>query len=171
MVRLAADLNMEKILVSACLLGHKVRYDGRAIDAQHAQLEEWQREGRLVPFCPEVAGGLAVPRPAAEILSGNGADVMAGTATVATREGVDVSAAFLAGAGQALASCHRESIRLAILKENSPSCGVHAIHDGSFSGQLRDGTGVTAALLKRAGVRVFSEHEIRQVAEWLGEDH
>jgi len=162
---------MEKILVSACLLGHKVRYDGKAIDAQHVQLEEWQREGRLVPFCPEVAGGLAVPRPAAEILSGNGADVVAGRATVATRNGVDVSAAFLSGARQALASCQREIIRIAILKENSPSCGVHATHDGSFSGQLRNGPGVTAALLRQAGLRVFSEHEIRQVAELLGEEH
>lgn len=167
MVQVVAGLSVEKILISACLLGQRVRYDGYVSASKHALLKTWQSEGRLVPFCPEVAGGLTVPRPAAEIQHGNGDDVLSHRTKVATRQGADLSSAFLSGARQALALCSTNDIRIAILKENSPSCGVHEIHDGSFSGHLHAGHGVTAALLKQSGLSVFNEHELQHVAHLL----
>lgn len=150
---------MEKILVSRCLLGHAVRYDGGA----HGPIEllrRWQAEGRLVALCPEVAGGLPTPRPPAEIPGGQGAAVLDGTLTVRTVEGGDVSAAFLAGAQAALELVRTHGIRLAVLKARSPSCGNRENYDGSFSGRRVAGEGVTAAALRRAGVQVFSEEEL-----------
>jgi len=92
---------MQKILVSRCLLGHRVRYDGGA-SGPFDQLQRWIDEGRVVPLCPEVAGGLPTPRAAAEIPGGQGGEVLDGQAAVITTEGEDVSAQFLSGAYQAL---------------------------------------------------------------------
>ena len=150
---------MEKILVSRCLLGHRVRYDGGA-SGPFDQLQQWLDEGRVVPLCPEVAGGLPTPRAAAEIPGGQGAQVLDGQAGVFTGEGEDVSAQFLSGAHQALDLVREHGIRLAVLKANSPSCGNVLTYDGTFSGVKVSGEGVTAALLKRHGVRVFSELEL-----------
>jgi uncharacterized protein YbbK (DUF523 family) len=152
---------MEKILVSACLLGKNVRYNGLVLPFKRKALERWQREGRLVSFCPEVAGGLAVPRPAAEIIDGDGRSVLDNVSRVINRAGDDVTAQFIAGAVYALKVTQRHTIRLAILKENSPSCGRHAIYDGTFSGTLRAGRGVTAALLMCHGIHVVSEQDLR----------
>lgn len=156
---------MEKILISACLVGREVRYDGRASTAPGDLVEHWQSEGRLVPVCPEVAGGLSVPRPAVEIDGGDGADVVDGQARLRTGEGVDVTDAFVAGAEHALEVARREKIRVAVLKARSPSCGSSSIYDGTFSGTLREGSGVTAALLREHGIAVFSEEELEAVAE------
>lgn len=147
-----------RILVSACLAGECVRYDGRA--KPHARVLAWLRQGRAVPFCPEVAGGLSVPRPRAEIQGGDGADVLAGHARVVTEHGEDCTVPFLRGAQAALALCRREGLAIAVLKEGSPSCGVRCIADGSFTGCKRAGMGVTAALLAQAGLRLFSEHDL-----------
>ncbi|HEX4549133.1 DUF523 domain-containing protein [Pseudomonas sp.] len=152
---------MQKILVSRCLLGHRVRYDGGA-SGPFDLLEQWITEGRVVPLCPEVAGGLPTPRAAAEIPGGQGAEVLDGTAAVITTEGEDVSAQFLDGARQALALVQKHDIRVAVLKANSPSCGNLLTYDGTFSGVKVSGEGVTAALLKRHGVQVFSELELSQ---------
>ena len=157
---------MEKILVSRCLLGHRVRYDGGA-SGPFDLLEQWIAEGRVVPLCPEVAGGLPTPRAAAEIPGGQGAEVLDGTAAVITTEGEDVSAQFLDGARQALALVQKHGIRVAVLKANSPSCGNLLTYDGTFSGVKVTGEGVTAALLKRHGVQIFSELELPQAAESL----
>ncbi|MGP6459127.1 DUF523 domain-containing protein [Pseudomonas parakoreensis] len=154
---------MQKILVSRCLLGHRVRYDGGA-SGPFDLLEQWLAEGRVVPLCPEVAGGLPTPRAAAEIPGGQGADVLDGTAAVITTEGENVSAQFLDGARQALALVQKHGIRVAVLKANSPSCGNLLTYDGTFSGVKVSGEGVTAALLKRHGVQVFSELELAQAA-------
>ncbi|WP_285419107.1 DUF523 domain-containing protein [Pseudomonas sp. efr-133-TYG-5] len=154
---------MQKILVSRCLLGHRVRYDGGA-SGPFAVLERWIAEGRVVPLCPEVAGGLPTPRAAAEIPGGQGAAVLDGLASVITTEGEDVSAQFLDGARQALALVQKHSIRLAVLKANSPSCGNLLTYDGTFSGVKVSGEGVTAALLRRHGVQVFSELELPEAA-------
>ncbi|WP_434654907.1 DUF523 domain-containing protein [Pseudomonas sp. R3-56] len=154
---------MQKILVSRCLLGHRVRYDGGA-SGPFDLLQHWLDEGRLVPLCPEVAGGLPTPRPAAEIPGGQGARVFDGNAAVITTEGEDVSAQFLSGAYQALALAREHGIRIAVLKANSPSCGNLLTYDGTFSGVKIRGEGVTAALLKRNGVRVFSELELAEAA-------
>lgn len=150
---------MEKILVSRCLLGHRVRYDGGA-HGPFDLLGVWQSEGRIVPLCPEVAGGLPTPRPPAEIPGGQGGAVLDGRVAVVTDGGEDVTAAFVAGAEAALELIARHGIRLAVLKARSPSCGNLENYDGSFSGTRVAGEGVTAAALKRAGVAVFNETEL-----------
>jgi len=143
------------LLVSACLLGLCTAYDG----GSHPR-PAWQAmaaRGRVAPICPEVAGGLPVPRPPAEIQGGDGADVLDGRARVVTVEGQDVTAQYLAGAQAALWVARRLGLDRAVLKARSPSCGVGQIYDGAFSQQLRPGDGVTAALLKREGVAVYSD--------------
>ncbi|SDH48789.1 Uncharacterized conserved protein YbbK, DUF523 family [Pseudomonas benzenivorans] len=159
---------MQKILVSRCLLGHRVRYDGGA-HGPLVLLERWQAEGRVVALCPEVAGGLPTPRPPAEIAGGQGAGVLDGRLPVLTVDGEDVSAAFIAGAEQALALVERHGIRLALLKARSPSCGNRENYDGSFTGTRVAGEGVTAAALRRAGVRVFSEEQLPELEAALRE--
>ena len=156
----------QKVLVSRCLLGHRVRYDGGA-SGPYGQLARWQDEGRIIALCPEVAGGLPTPRAPAEIPGGQGLDVLNGKAPVMTSEGEDVTAAFMDGAQQALALVNRHGIRIAILKANSPSCGNVQTYDGSFSGVKVEGQGVTAALLAGAGVQVFSELQLDDAAQAL----
>ena len=139
----------QPVLVSACLLGRTCRYDGRH-NRDGALEVELAREGlRAVPFCPEEAGGLGTPRPAAWIESDGAQAVLDGTARVLDENGRDVSAGFLAGAQGALEACRGQRIARAFLKERSPSCGVAATH---VAGELRAGPGVTAALLARAGI-------------------
>ncbi len=157
---------MQKILVSRCLLGHRVRYDGGA-SGPFDQLQQWIAEGRVVPLCPEVAGGLPTPRAAAEIPGGQGVEVLDGSARVITAEGEDVSAEFLSGARQALALVQQHGIHIAVLKANSPSCGNLLTYDGTFSGVKVSGEGVTAALLSRHGVRVFNESQLAEAASAL----
>lgn len=153
--------------MSACLLGQPVRYDGRS-SGHPDLLQVWQREGRVVPLCPEVAGGLPTPRPPAEIPGGQGGAVLDGEARVVTVQGEDVSAEFLAGARLALELVRRHGIRVAVLKSGSPSCGNRQVYDGAFSGSKIDGEGVTSALLRREGVQVFSELELEEAARALG---
>ncbi len=157
---------MQKILVSACLLGEAVRYDGAA-HGPFAQLQAWQAEGRVLALCPEMAGGLPTPRPPAEILGGQGRAVLAGQQVVRDCHGRDVSDAFRAGAARALALVREQGIGMAVLKARSPSCGNRQTYSGEFSGRLVDGAGVTAAALQAAGVVVFNEHELEQAAAWL----
>jgi uncharacterized protein YbbK (DUF523 family) len=157
---------VERILVSACLLGQPVRYDGGS-HGPFDQLLAWQTEGRLVPLCPEVAGGLPTPRPAAEVPGGSGRQALAGRVPVLNVHGLDVSEAFRAGAETALRLVRERHIRLAVLKARSPSCGNRQNYDGSFSGTLIDGEGVTAAALRQAGVQVFNENELDAAAEAL----
>ena len=159
---------MQSILVSACLLGEAVRYNGGDNRCDHALLQRWLDEGRVVPVCPEVAGGLPTPRPPAEITrSGGGRAVLDGEARVLAVDGRDVTEQFLRGAERALAHAQAMGIRVAVLKEGSPSCGTGAIYDGSFSGTKVTGVGVTAACLVQAGVRVFSEHQLADAARLL----
>ena len=161
---------MEKILVSACLLGLPVRYNGRSEACAHRRLLAWGAEGRIVPFCPEVAAGLATPRPAAEIQGpGGGQAVLSGVALVRTGDGTDLTATFQRAAELALAVARSAAIRIAILKDGSPSCGSRRIHDGNFIGGERQGQGVTAALLTAHGIQVFSETDIDAAAAWLQE--
>lgn len=158
---------MERVLVSSCLLGRPVRYDGTARRVTDALFERWRAEGRLVPFCPEMSGGLPVPRPAAEISGGLGGDVLDGRARVLGRDGTDVTDAFVTGARLALAQACACGARVAILKESSPSCGGGRVHDGTFAGRSIPGEGVTAALLRRHGIAVFAEEELDDAAAFL----
>ncbi len=158
---------MEKILISACLAGDRVRYDGRREPLENALLTRWKKENRLVKVCPEVDGGMKVPRPPAQIVGGNGLDVLKGWAKVRDNGGCDVTGFFIKGAEYALSMAQKYGARLAILKGKSPSCGSHQIYDGSFTGTLIPGAGVTAALLRENNIRVFSEHELEMVERAL----
>jgi len=158
---------MIRILVSACLLGERVRHHGGHAACEHPVLVRWQREGRLIPFCPEVAGGLPTPRLAAEVVGGDGPAVLTGAARVLDVSRQDVTERFLSGARAGLGVAAANDVRLAILKDGSPSCGSTFVHDGTFSGVHRKGQGVTAALLSGAGIRVFGELEIEAAAACL----
>jgi uncharacterized protein YbbK (DUF523 family) len=161
---------LHKILVSACLLGAKVRYHGGDAACDHPLLQEWLDQGRVVVACPEQDGGLATPRPPAEIVgAGSGRAVIASIAIVRTAAGADVTPSFRAGADRALDLVKRHRIRIAVLKEGSPSCGSSFVHDGSFSGTCVRGIGVTTALLEAHGVRVFSEREVERARDCLQE--
>ena len=158
---------MERILVSACLLGSPVRYHGGDAAVHDPLLDHWRAEGRLVALCPEQEGGLATPRPPAEIAGGDGRRVVASLAFVRTASGADVTEAFRRGAASALEVVRRHHIRMAVLKDGSPSCGSSGVYDGTFSGVRVGGVGVTTALLQAHGVRVFSEREIAEAGEYL----
>ncbi len=158
---------MQKILVSTCLLGERVRYDGG--HSRVAALEQWQNQGRIIAICPEVVGGLPIPRPAAEIESGDSDLVLRGRGFIRRKDGQDVSDAFVDGAECALALCFEHDIRIAVLKEGSPSCGVNFVNSGDFSGTKITGLGVTARLLSQHGVFVFSEKHLDRAAEKLAE--
>ncbi len=159
---------MQPVLVSACLLGQLVRYDALAKTCEHKILSRWLREGRVVPVCPEVAGGLSIPRPAAEIEKPvGGFGVLDGRARVVDCNGRDVSEAFIRGAQEALALAKSKGIRVAVLKENSPSCGSSFCYDGTFTRTKIKEPGVTTALLRKAGIQVFSEEQFEEADEAL----
>jgi uncharacterized protein YbbK (DUF523 family) len=146
---------VKKVLVSACLLGHPVRHDGREKRVDSGVLARWVALGCVVPVCPEVAGGLPVPRPPAE---------QQGDGRVVDVHGRDVTAEFEAGAAHAVALARQHGITVAVLKEGSPSCGVSRVGDGTHTGAKVPGQGVTAAALRAIGVRVFSELELDRAA-------
>ena len=139
---------MERILISACLVGDNVKCDGG--NNKNSLISKLLEKYELVPFCPEVEGGLPTPRHPCEQ---RGEQVVNDIDEDKTDE-------FNRGADLALNICLYLKITKAILKERSPSCGVHSIYDGTFSHKVIDGSGVTAALLKRKGIQVYNENEI-----------
>ncbi|WP_406453660.1 DUF523 domain-containing protein [Streptomyces sp. NBC_00876] len=143
---------MESVLVSACLRGVPCRFDGRG--KASAEMTAALGDRRPVAFCPEVAAGLPTPRRPAEIVGGDGHDVLDGRARVVDDTGHDVTEAFMDGAGRALAAAQGAGCTEALLMARSPSCGRGTVHDGTFTGSLRAGDGVTAALLERHGITV-----------------
>ncbi len=149
-----------QLLISACLLGEPVRYDGLAKRLLDPRIDRWNQQGRLLAVCPETLGGLLTPRPPAEIVNGDGTAVLVGEAKVVTVDGDDVSEAFIGGAESVKSLLKERSIIAALLKRYSPSCGNDQIHDGSFSGQLIAGSGVTACLLVALGIPVFNEDQL-----------
>ncbi|MDR0519500.1 MAG: DUF523 domain-containing protein [Clostridiales Family XIII bacterium] len=152
---------MKKILVSECLYGGRhVRYDGAGAACTDGIFLKWKAEGRLVPVCPEVCGGLPVPREPAQRRDGR----------VVTERGRDVTAQFRKGAEEALRLAKEHSVVCAIMKEGSPSCGVHAIYDGSFTGKKTAGEGLATQLLRGAGHTVFSESEIAAAKRAIDDD-
>lgn len=161
---------LPRILVSACRLGQPVRYDGGHTRLSDPRLDAWAAEGRLVPFCPEVAAGAPAPRPPTEILgSGGGAGVLAGTARVVQANGADLTDLHVRGAHLALELARREGCRFALLQDRSPTCGVTIIYDGTHEGRRQPGQGVAAALLAAAGIAVFSDLDALAEAVARGE--
>ena len=141
------------ILVSACLLGMPCRYDGTG--KREAGLEKLREQGHtLIPVCPEVLGGLPIPRPPAERQPDG---------RVITQKGQDVTNQYRAGAQRALELAQVHGCTLAVLKERSPSCGRGQIYDGTFSHTLLSGSGVTAQLLEEHGIPVYGESQIKNL--------
>lgn len=140
----------KKALISACLLGVDCRYDGGNNRMSDEKLEKLKAEYELIPVCPEAYGGLTTPRTPSERLDG----------MVLSKLGADVTEEFQKGAQAALYLAKLFGAELAILKENSPSCGSGTIYDGTFSGTLTPGDGVTAELLKKHGIAVIGESKI-----------
>ena len=141
----------EPVLVSACLLGRACRYDGRHNRDQVLEREIEANGQVAIPFCPEEHGGLGTPRPAAWIEATGAAAVLDNRDRVVTKDGRYVTGEFLRGAQGALETCRMHGIRLALLKERSPSCGVANTH---VAGKLVQGPGVTTELLRRHGIDV-----------------
>lgn len=150
-------------LVSACLLGKKCRYDGKSKSSD--KVLEFLTGKEYLPICPEVAGGLVIPHPPAEIVGGDGNDVWQGNAHVVNAQGVDVTDAFCTGAERVLQTAQSRGVKVAILKSKSPSCGDKTIYDGTFQRRLRDGQGVTAALLARYGISIFNEENLSKIVD------
>ncbi len=142
------------ILISACLVGLKCTYNG-ASDPRRRFVEQMARR-ELLPVCPEQLGGLPTPRLPCEIVGGTGEDVLDGNARICTKDGDDITQAFLRGANEVLYLARLVEADLIILKQNSPSCGCGYIYDGTFTRTIRKGNGVTAALLLREKFRVLA---------------
>ncbi len=149
---------MKKIVISACLIGVQCRYNG--LDSKSEQVTQEFGANELIPICPEQLGGLPTPRPPAEIVGEDGDDVLDGKARVVTADGEDKTEAFLCGAHRALEIAQAHDATHAMLKSKSPSCGCGQIYDGSFSGNLTNGVGVTAALFRRHGIQIITEKDL-----------
>lgn len=158
------------ILVSACLLGHKVKYNGGS--NSHELLLKYNERGRFIAVCPECFAKLPVPRPPMEIQNGNGRKVINGRSCVKDENGMDTTSYLLDGADKVLKIAEAYQAKVAICKEGSPSCGLHRVHDGSFSGRYLSGSGVAVAVLEQAGLKVYSEEEmtIGRLEELIAED-
>ena len=139
---------MSKILISACLLGMCCRYDGKSCEYQ--KISDLMDRYELIPVCPEQLGGLPTPRTPSERIGDK----------VIMKNGTDVTMQYNRGAEEALRLAKLFDIRTAILKSKSPSCGKGLIHDGTFEGGMTEGNGVTADLLIRNGIKVYTEEEL-----------
>ena len=144
----------ESILVSACLLGEACRYDGKSLPCEAVRALAGNYD--LIPVCPEQLGGLPTPRTPSEIQPDR---------RVIDREGVDRTAAFVAGAQATLGTARAHGCTRAVLKAKSPSCGVHGIYDGTFTGTIIPGQGITAALPHKAGMDLVDENDLGNAAE------
>jgi len=162
-----------KILISSCLLGENVRYDGdNSSIAYNSTFTFSQKErfmdilcsNEIYSFCPEVSGGLPTPRVPSEIVSRQKPFI------VKDKEGKDVTINFLLGAKNTLELCKNEDIKLALLKSNSPSCGNMQIYDGSFSGNFIEGQGLTAKLLSENGITIFNETQMNNFFKFIKEN-
>jgi uncharacterized protein YbbK (DUF523 family) len=149
---------LDKILISRCFLGENVRYNSVVSKFTHPLIKLWQQQKRFIAICPEVSGGLPVPREPAEIQPNSN--------EVITKSGVNISKEFDIGAQQALFLCQQHNIRFALLKESSPSCGSTYIYDGSFTNSKVLGQGMTSKLLTLHNIKVFSENQL-EVLELL----
>lgn len=150
---------MNKLLISACLLGIPCRYDAKSVPLPADQIARLTEHFDLIPVCPETLGGLPTPRIPSE-RSGD---------RVINRNGTDVTEQYRRGAEATAEICRICGAKLALLKERSPSCGSGKIYDGSHTGTLTDGDGATAQRLKKDGVRIFGESELDGLIEIFGQ--
>lgn len=150
---------LDKILISRCFLGDNVRYNSEVLTFVHPLIVLWQQQKRFISICPEVSGGLSVPREPAEFQQNFN--------EVITQSGRNVGVQFNFGAQQALILCQQHHIRFALLKESSPSCGSTLIYDGSFTNNKVLGQGVTSQLLAKHNINVFSEKKLEALEKRL----
>jgi len=155
-----------KIIVSSCLMGKFVRYNGTTYWSTHPILELLKKKVEIIDFCPEVEGGLPTPRKAAEIRGGDGFDVLLKNAQVLTNTQKNITKNFIDGAKKLRTICEKYNIGFVIFKEGSPACGVNRIYDGTFTHTSKTGTGVAAALLKKLKIPLFSEDEIEEAYQY-----
>ncbi|RKL67347.1 hypothetical protein CR203_08205 [Salipaludibacillus neizhouensis] len=148
------------ILVSSCLAGLQIRNNGT--HSLNNTIKELVEANKAVTICPELLGGFSTPREPAEIIGGEGDDVLAGKGRVIDRSGNDVSDLYIKGAYATLEKAKEINAEIVVLKENSPSCGSSTIYNGEFAGKKIVGNGVTSALLKRNGIQVISEEEFSE---------
>lgn len=141
----------EKILVSACLLGVNCKYDGSNNDNE--KVNEYIKDKEIIIICPEIMGGLTTPREPSEILSKK----------VISKSGKNVTINFKRGAEEALMLAQKFNVKKALLKSKSPSCGCGQIYDGTFSGNLIKGDGITTELLKKHGIEVITEKDLNNL--------
>ncbi len=151
---------MNKVLISACLAGKNVRYDGKSSGEIKPAIKKLIDEGKAILICPEMDAGLKAPRACCEIIGGDGKDVLKGAAKVMNTENEDITDYFIIGAKLTKELAKKEGIRKAILKEQSPSCGTKRIYDGTFSGNKVPGAGVTAAILNTIECETISDEDI-----------
>lgn len=158
-----------KILISACLMGLKVRYNGSEKSPVVGTVKRWQQEQRLVVHCPELAAGLSTPRLPAELCGGDGLAALDGSAKILESDGSDLTQRYILAAWLALRAARHGGCRFALLTDGSPTCGSQNIYDGQFRGTSVSGQGVASALLRQHGIEVFShgqiealDHRIRQ---------
>jgi len=148
---------MRKILVSSCLYGDCVRYDAVLTECTDPRFLKWKEQGRLIKICPEVFGGLRVPRPDSQRVADR----------VMTRTGEDVTEAYEIGAAETVRLARENNVIFAVMKQRSPSCGSKIIYDGSFTGIKIPGEGVAVQRLREAGFQVFGEDELDQAEIYL----
>ena len=160
-------ISRRNILISACLLGSPVRYNGTDLRIEHPLITQWKTHNQLISVCPETIAGMSTPRAPAEIQGGDGLSVLRGEASIMDNTHQDVTQAFITGAKKALQLAQAHHCVVAILTERSPSCGSHFIYDGTFSGIQQKGMGVTARLLTENGIKVFNQHQLEEVAQFL----
>lgn len=141
----------KKILVSSCLLGMKINYEGKAHPVN--ELRQLFLQAQAIPVCPEVLAGLPIPRDRAEIVMVNG------ERKVYNDKEVDLTEAYTLGAQRTMDTARASGVKIAIMKSKSPSCGCGKVYDGTFTGNLVDGDGIIVALLKENGIRVITEEE------------
>lgn len=149
-------MQKEKLLISSCLLGELVKYNGDHNGLDVKVLDKLKEKYTLYPVCPEVDGGLTIPRVPCEIVSNTPIKVL-------NKNGEDKTKEFLCGAKIALELCKKENIHLALMKANSPSCSNSQISDGTFTKTRIDGLGVTVELLVKNGLKVYNESEIEKL--------
>ena len=152
----------KKVLVSACLLGKNCRFNG-----EHSHLPDLENlDVDFIPVCPEEAGNLGTPRPAAE-MQGSAENILSGIERVLTNDGHDVTGKFIQGAENSLKIGINSKVEIAILKSRSPSCGVGAIYDGTFTYSLIDGNGIFAHLCQKSGITCISSDDSYQIKKTL----
>ena len=152
----------KKVLISACLLGKKCRYNGK-----HSHLEDLDRlDIDWIPVCPEEAGGLGTPRPAAE-LQGSAENILSGKGSINTHDGNDITEKFIQGAKDSIEKGLTSGAEYAILKSHSPSCGIGEVYDGSFTHSIAGGDGIFAYLCFQAGMNCVSSDDPNKIKETL----